>query len=98
MIALIIFSSFVRLLFAASIGLGIDESYVVAGGREIQISYFDHPPIAWWLPWGAAHLAGSEAPIVVRLPFIVLFAFSTWVMFRLTSYLFSERAGLGCRA
>jgi hypothetical protein len=93
-IALIIFSSLVRVIFAASIGLGIDESYMVAGGREIQISYFDHPPIAWWLPWGAAHLAGSEAPIVVRLPFIVLFAFSTWVMFRLTSYLFSERAGL----
>src|SRR5215467_2465558 len=93
-IAVILFSLVVRVLFAASIGLGIDESYMVAAGRDIQISYFDHPPIAWWLAWGAAHLAGSEAPIVVRLPFIVLFAFSTWVMFRLTSYLFSERAGL----
>jgi 4-amino-4-deoxy-L-arabinose transferase-like glycosyltransferase len=93
-ISLIIVSSLVRVLFAASIGLGIDESYMVAAGREIQISYFDHPPIAWWLSWGVAHLAGSEAPIVVRLPFIVLFAFSTWVMFRLTGYLFSERAGL----
>jgi hypothetical protein len=93
-ITLIIFSSVVRVLFAATIGLGIDESYMVAAGRDIQISYFDHPPIAWWLSWGAAHLAGSEAPLVVRLPFIVLFAFSTWVMFRLTSYLFSERAGL----
>jgi 4-amino-4-deoxy-L-arabinose transferase-like glycosyltransferase len=93
-LSLILFSSMVRVLFAASIGLGIDESYMVAAGREIKISYFDHPPIAWWLSWGAAHLAGSEAPIVVRLPFIVLFAFSTWVMFRLTTYLFNERAGL----
>ena len=93
-ISLIMFSSLVRVLFAASIGLGIDETYMVAAGREIQISYFDHPPIAWWLSWGAAHLAGSEAPIVVRLPFIVLFAFSTWVMFRLTGYMFSEQAGL----
>ena len=33
--------------------------------------------------WGAAHLAGSEAPIVVRLPFIALFALSTWLMYRL---------------
>jgi 4-amino-4-deoxy-L-arabinose transferase-like glycosyltransferase len=93
-ISLILFSFLVRVLFAVSIGLGIDESYMVAAGRGIQISYFDHPPIAWWLSWGAAHLAGSEAPIVVRLPFIVLFAFSTWVMFRLTGYLFSDRAGL----
>jgi 4-amino-4-deoxy-L-arabinose transferase-like glycosyltransferase len=93
-IFLILFSFLVRVLFAASIGLGIDESYMVAVGRDIKISYFDHPPIAWWLAWGAAHLAGSEAAIVVRFPFIVLFAFSTWVMFRLTTYLFSERAGL----
>ena len=93
-ISVIIFSSLVRVLFAASIGLGIDESYMVSAGRDIQISYFDHPPLAWWLAWGAAHLAGSEAALVVRLPFIALFAFSTWAMFRLTTYLFSERAGL----
>jgi hypothetical protein len=31
-----------RLLFAAALGFGIDESY-----------YFDHPPVAWWLAWGA---------------------------------------------
>ena len=52
-----------RLLLAAALGLGIDESYMVAAGREWQLSYFDHPPIAWWLAWGAAHLAGSDSPV-----------------------------------
>ncbi len=94
-LTLLILGSFVlRLLFAASLGLGIDESYMVAAGRRLQLSYFDHPPIAWWLAWAAAHLAGSDRPIVVRLPFILLFALTTWLMYRVTAALFGARAGL----
>lgn len=83
-----------RLLFASALGLGIDESYMVAAGRKLQLSYFDHPPVAWWLAWGAAHLSGSESPIVVRLPFIALFALTTVLMYRVTSALFGPQAGL----
>ena len=32
-----------------SVGLGVDESYMVAAGREVGLGYFDHPPVAWWL-------------------------------------------------
>ena len=71
------------LAFGAALGLGVDESYMVASGRVLSLGYYDHPPAAWWLSWGAAHLFGSEAPIVVRLPFIALFALSTWLMYRL---------------
>jgi 4-amino-4-deoxy-L-arabinose transferase-like glycosyltransferase len=83
-----------RVLFAASLGLGIDESYMVAAGRQLRLGYFDHPPVAWWLAWGAAHLAGSDAGIVVRLPFIALFALTTWLMYRVTARLFGPPAGL----
>ena len=94
-VALLILATFLaRLLFAASLGLGIDESYMVAAGRHLRLGYFDHPPIAWWLAWAAAHLAGSDRPIVVRLPFIALFALTTWLMFRITAALFGARAGL----
>ena len=94
-LTLLILGSFaLRLLFAASLGLGIDESYMVAAGRRLQLSYFDHPPIAWWLAWAAAHLAGSDRPIVVRLPFILLFALTTWLMYRVTKALFGAPAGL----
>jgi hypothetical protein len=81
------------LVFGAAIGLGIDESYMVAAGRTLHWGYFDHPPLAWWLSAGAAKLTGSEAAIVVRLPFIALFAASTWLMYRLTAELFSPAAG-----
>ena len=94
-LAVLILGTFVlRLLFAASLGLGIDESYMVAAGRRLQLSYFDHPPIAWWLAWAAAHLFGNDAAIVVRLPFIALFAVTTWLMYRVAAALFGARAGL----
>jgi 4-amino-4-deoxy-L-arabinose transferase-like glycosyltransferase len=79
---------------AWAIGLGVDESYMVAAGRTLRLGYFDHPPASWWLSWGAAHLAGTEAPAVVRLPFILLFALSTWLMYRLGTVLAGPRAGL----
>jgi 4-amino-4-deoxy-L-arabinose transferase-like glycosyltransferase len=94
-VAVLIAATFaIRLLFAASLGLGIDESYMIAAGRKLQLSYFDHPPLAWWLAWGAAHLTGSESAFVVRLPFIALFALTTLLMYRVTSALFGPQAGL----
>jgi 4-amino-4-deoxy-L-arabinose transferase-like glycosyltransferase len=95
MVAVLAFATLLgRLLFASALGLGVDESYMVAAGRKLQLSYFDHPPIAWWIAWAAAHLTGSESPVVVRLPFIALFAVTTFLMHRLTSALFSPEAGL----
>src|SRR3954451_10167956 len=80
---LILVTTALRLAFAATTGLGVDESYMVAAGRAFSFGYFDHPPAAWWLSLAASHLTGSEAAVVVRLPFIMLFALTTWLMARL---------------
>ena len=64
---LILAATLVRICFGTALGLGVDESYMVAAGRVPGLGYFDHPPASWWLSWGAAQLAGTEAPIVVRL-------------------------------
>jgi 4-amino-4-deoxy-L-arabinose transferase-like glycosyltransferase len=90
---LILVTTAIRLAFAAALGLGVDESYMVAAGRTLSLGYFDHPPASWWLSWAAAHLLGTEAPIVVRLPFIALFALSTWLTFRLGTRIADARAG-----
>jgi 4-amino-4-deoxy-L-arabinose transferase-like glycosyltransferase len=84
----------VRVAAAWAMGLGVDESYMVAAGRTLRLGYFDHPPAAWWLSWGAAHLLGTEAPVAVRLPFLLLFALSTWLMYRLGTATAGRRAGL----
>lgn len=93
-VLLILGTALVRLGFAWAVGLGVDESYMVASGRTWSLGYFDHPPAAWWLSWGAAHLAGTEATPIVRLPFIILFALSTWLTYRLGERLAGPRAGL----
>lgn len=93
-LAIIAGTALLRLVFAAAQGLGVDESYMVAAGRTLQTGYFDHPPAAWWLAWAAANLAGTDTPLVVRLPFILLFALSTWLMARLATRLDSPTAGL----
>jgi 4-amino-4-deoxy-L-arabinose transferase-like glycosyltransferase len=83
-----------RIVFAGTIGLGIDESYTIATSRTLALSTFDHPPLAWWLAGAARWLFGTEAALAVRLPFILLFALTTWLMFALTRLLFGSRAAL----
>ena len=82
----------VRLATAAAMGLGMDESYSTAISRDLHLSYFDHPPLHQWI----AHLGGEAFGYGrwTRLPFIALFAGSTWLMFRLAARLFGDQAGV----
>ena len=90
---LLVVTAAARLLFAASLGLGVDEAYTVATARHLALSTYDHPPLAWWLSGTAARLFGSESALIVRLPFIALFAASTWFAFASGRYLFNASAG-----
>jgi len=92
---LILLGTLVRLGFAWGTGLGVDESYMVVAGRGgFHLGYFDHPLVSWWLSHGIAELSGSEAPFVVRLPFVALFALSTWLMARIGTAIATPKAGL----
>ena len=91
-LALICVFTILRLIEAAVMGLGTDESYTVAVSRDLHLSYFDHPPIHYWIVHFCSPLLGYGR--ASRLPFIALFAGSTWLMFRLTRRLFGDRAGL----
>jgi 4-amino-4-deoxy-L-arabinose transferase-like glycosyltransferase len=93
LLALIGVTALGRLILAATVGLGIDEIYTVTTARTWSLSTFDHPPMAWWLSGAAAKLFGTEHPVVVRLPFIALFAVTTWFAFAAGRFLFNARAG-----
>jgi 4-amino-4-deoxy-L-arabinose transferase-like glycosyltransferase len=88
---LILATAAARLVTMAAMGLGMDESYTTAISRDLHLSYFDHPPLHQWI----AHAAGEAFGYGrwVRLPFIALFAGSTWLMYRLGARLFGETAG-----
>lgn len=91
---IIIIGALVRIALAGTTGLGVDESYVVSIARQLSLSYFDHPPLHFWIIWLTAHLTGSENGLVLRLPFIGMFAATTWMMYRLGATLFGEWAGV----
>ena len=82
-----------RLLVATVLPLGIDESYTAVVARGLSLSYFDHPPAVFWMAHAAAAI-GGESPLALRWPFVILFALTSWLLFQLTSRLFSSRAGV----
>src|ERR1700728_5363742 len=93
MVWLIAIGVVVRAGLAIPLGLGVDESYMVAVGRRVSLSYYDHPPLAFWLAHAAATLFASDSHLVVRLPFVLLFAGTTWLMYQIGARAFSPRAG-----
>lgn len=92
-VAVLTLGTLLRLVLAASTGLGVDESYAVAVARHFSLSYFDHPPLHFWLAGAAARIAQSEASAAVRFPFVLCFAATTWLMYRIGARFFGEHAG-----
>jgi len=88
---IIVFLGF-RLVLAATLGFGVDESYAVANARELSLSYFDHPPLHYWIAHAFMPLLGDGHAL--RLPFIILFAGSSWLLYLLTRRLYGAWAGV----
>src|SRR4051812_33468671 len=92
---LIVVSGLLRLAWAASLGLGNDESYHYLFTIHRDWSYFDHPPmLALVESLGIALAGGTVSTFSLRLGFILLFAGSTWLMARLGARFYGARAGL----
>jgi len=89
----------VRLGLAVLLDPGVDEAYAMAVATQWQLSWFDHPPMAfWWVKAMhdlAAPLFGEPVPtFVLRLPFVLAFTVTCAVMFHLTCRLWGARSGL----
>lgn len=81
-----------RLIIAATLGLGVDESYTIANARDLSLSYFDHPPLHYWIAHAFLPILGDGR--AARLPFILLFTGSSWLLYLLTRRLFGAWAGV----
>ena len=91
-VMLIIAFTVLRILFAMLLGFGVDESYTLGQARRLALSYFDHPPLHLWLAHVSMLVFGTTW--AVRLPFILMFAGTSWLMFRLTERLFGGWSGV----
>src|SRR5271165_6838395 len=81
-----------RLFIAAFTGLGIGESYYFRGVLNLSLSYFDQPPLFFWLSWCTTKIFGLTN-LGLRLPAVVLFAGTCWMLFLITRRFFNARAG-----
>jgi Dolichyl-phosphate-mannose-protein mannosyltransferase len=84
--------SIARFLVAAIVPLTPGEAYTLTIARRLDVSYFDHPPLHQWLAHFAMIAFGED--VLVRLPFILLFAGTSWFVYLLTRTLFERRAAL----
>ena len=89
---LIITTFVLRCFIAAYTGLGNGESYYFRGALHLDLSYFDQPPLFFWLGALSIKLFGLSN-FGIRFASVLLFAGTSWLLFLVTNKLFTAKAG-----
>jgi 4-amino-4-deoxy-L-arabinose transferase-like glycosyltransferase len=87
---LIAFFTLVRLAVSPSFGLGVDEAHYFLYAKYLDFSYVDHPPLVGWFHAAIYYLFGTSE-FLVRLPAIILFALTTYLLYQFTAALSGSR-------
>ena len=58
-----------RLVLAFWFPMTNDEAYYWDWGRDLQLSYFDHPPAVAWMTWLSSHFASGKLAARCLAPF-----------------------------
>jgi 4-amino-4-deoxy-L-arabinose transferase-like glycosyltransferase len=92
--ALVLIATFTagRVALAAMLGLGVDEAYTLSVAHDLNLSYYDHPPLQYWIAHFFMPVLGDGR--AARLPFIAMFALSSWLLYRLTQRLFDQASAM----
>ena len=94
LIRILVYAMIVKLALALLLPLGIDESYAISVAREYSLSFFDHPPVSFWLPVLVADITGVEHAMIYRLPFMLGGVATTVMMYQIGVAAGSSRAGV----
>ena len=79
-------------MLAASLGLSPGEAYGIGISHVLKLSYYDHPPLSYWIAHEFIPVLGDGRAL--RLPFVAMFAGTSWALFLLTRQLFGPIAGV----
>lgn len=80
-----------RLIIAANTGLGIGESYYFRGAYDVALSDLDQPALFMWLAHISLKIFGLST-FSIRLPSVLMFSGTTWVLYLIGRYLFSAKS------
>jgi len=67
----ITFVALIRLLLASMVGLGVDEAHYVLYGLNLDLSYFDHPPLVGWVEYASTSVFGTNET-GIRIPAVII--------------------------
>ena len=85
--------TFLRVIASFFIGLGNDESYYLSFAKQLQINYFDHPPIvAIWIKFFTANLSFQDNIFIIRLGSFVGCAISSFFIYKTINAIANSRA------
>ena len=91
---LVVIFTFLRILLSSFLNLGNDESYYLSFAQQLQINYFDHPPmVAIWLRFFTANLALQDHLFFIRLGSWVACALSSFFIYKTITAVSTARAG-----
>jgi hypothetical protein len=94
LVVLIAVSAMIRLCAGGMLGLGNDEAYHFLYAIHPDLSYYDHPPMLAWVEMAGLAIAGSPfSSLALRSGFILLFAASTWLVWRIANRWYGPWAG-----
>lgn len=85
-------NTLIRLVIANNTGLGTGEAYYARGALDLQLSYFDQPPLFLWLSGLSTKLFGVNN-LALRLPALMFFIGTQWLLFLITKRFFNSWAG-----
>lgn len=92
-LAIIAIGTIIRLIIAAYTGLGIGEAYYFRGAKDIQLGYYDQPPLFFWADHIFLRLF-SISNFALRFTAVLFFAGTEWFLYKITSRIYNPKAGL----
>lgn len=78
----ITFVALLRLALAPFVGLGVDEAHYVLYGLNLDLSYFDHPPLVGWVEYVFTSIFGVHE-LSARIPAILIGFFVSLFLYKL---------------
>lgn len=79
---LLILFTILRLMVISKFSLYFDEAHWWLRAKHLSFGYYEHPPLTAWVVWFFTSL-GKDTEFFVRIGFVILFIFSTIMIYLL---------------
>lgn len=98
LIAILSISLLFRTILAGITPVFTDEAYAIAVGRSFSLSFFDHPPMGFWLPALTELIVANPVNLEYRIPSLVLGTLTLVAFYQIGLHLGGPKAGLWASA